>query len=99
MTHGEWVCSTPRCCGKSGWMTEAMLKRGEVLLMTGKGITPDELQMRLLAVFGKEDVTVDEFLERAKELGVTASELAAIIEDEREMVRILLNDRRPLKTE
>ena len=80
-------------------MTEAMLKRGEMLLMTGKGISTDELQMRLLAVFGKEDVTVDEFLERAKELGVTASDLAAIIENEREMARILLNDRRPLKTE
>ena len=62
-------------------------------------MTMDELQMRLLAVFGKEDVTVDELLERAKELGVTASELAAIIENEREMARILLNDRRPLKTE
>lgn len=67
--------------------------------MTGKGISADELQMRLLAVFGKEDVTVDEFLGRAKELGVTASDLAAIIENEREMARILLNDRRPLKTE
>ena len=67
--------------------------------MTGKGISTDELQMRLLAVFGKEDVTVDEFLERSEELGVTASELAAIIENEREMARILLNDRRPLKTE
>ena len=99
MMHGEWVCSTPRCCGKSGWMTEDMMKRGEVLIMTGKGISTDELQMRLLAVFGKEDVTVDEFLERAKELGVTASDLAAIIENEREMARILLNDRRPLKTE
>ena len=62
-------------------------------------MTMDEVQMRLLAVFGKEDLTVDEFLERANELGVTASELAAIIENEREMVRILLNDRRPLKTE
>ena len=74
-------------------------ERGGVLLMTGKGISTDELQMRLIAVFGKEDVTVDEFLGRAKELGVTASDLAAIIENEREMARILLNDRRPLKTE
>lgn len=67
--------------------------------MKGKGLTPDELKAQLLAIFGKEDVTVDEFLARAKELDVTAYELAAIIEDEREMVRILLNDRRPLKTE
>ena len=52
-------------------------------------MTTDELQMRLLSVFGKEDVTVDEFLARAKELDITAYELAAIIEDGREMARLL----------
>lgn len=52
-------------------------------------MTPDELKEQLLAIFGKEDVTVDEFLARAKELDVTAYELAAIIEDGREMARLL----------
>lgn len=54
-----------------------------------KRMTVDELKARLSELFGKDDVTVDEFLARAKELDVTAYELAAIIENGREMARLL----------
>ena len=52
-------------------------------------MTADELKERLFQLFGKDDVTITEFLDMAKELDVTASELAAIIEDERLMARLL----------
>ena len=78
MKHGEWVCSTPRCCGKSGWMTEDMMKRGEVLLMTWEEIKP---VAEAILGDGCGGMTLEELWEAAKKRGYsTIADFIAVIE-------------------